>query len=110
MSDFQYWFICVMGSVCISIGLVRGPMFDLPKGFIIKHLPKRLEEEVAKAMYCSMCAGFWIGLLSSIFLGVAPVFLNTPCTVIITAFVVSIVSILMDRIIFGIDKFNDLDQ
>lgn len=109
MSPFQYWFLCIIVLVCITIVLVRGSMLEKIKQRILKITPKRFEENVGFLMYCSMCLGFWIGIIGIAILVKDTIFLNRIVTAICSGFLVSVLSIYLDRLIFGIDKHNDLD-
>ena len=56
-------FILVFSS--LSILLAKGEIFDPIKEIILKHIPSFIDEYVATLLTCSMCIGFWIGLIGS---------------------------------------------
>lgn len=108
MSDFQYWFLCIIVLVCVAVALVRGSILEEPKTWFLKFVPRILEKKVNELLYCSMCLGFWVGLVGTAILRVHGLFLNRPVTWICSGFLVSILAIFTDRMIFGRDSRNNL--
>lgn len=110
MSHLQYWLLCILVLVCVTEWLVRAPQFETIKIWILKVTPKFAEETVGGFLYCTLCLGFWIGLIGTIIGKVDSIFVNRPITWIASAFLVSVLSIYLDRLLFGIDKHNNLDS
>ena len=92
----------ILAAVCMAVCLTRASVFEWIKTLIISSVPKGFDEVVGELMYCSQCLGFWIGAIGSAFfpldLGISN---SIALEALFTGFIVSTLSILMDRLIYG---------
>jgi hypothetical protein len=68
------WFIIFYVIACHGLVqiLIYSPLFDKPREYILnnisKHLGYNLNFLLLKLMECSMCLGFWVGFVTTVFL------------------------------------------
>ena len=106
------WVVWIIILVCMTEWLIRSPQFESFKEFALKHSPKFIEKGLGGLLYCTLCLGFWIGLLCSIpaYRGIEFSMFNMPVTLVANAFLVSVLSLYLDRLLFGIDRHNDFNN
>lgn len=100
-----FWFVAAVSTtICLS----RSAIFESPKKYVISIAPFRFGIDIilGELMYCSQCLGFWIGLFGFIFF---PYISNLTMieivpNAILAGFIVSTLSITLDRIIYGRHK------
>jgi hypothetical protein len=94
-------FMFILISVSITILLSKGDIFEPIKYTILKIIPRCIEESVLMFMYCSMCIGFWVGILVY---SISPLVISVSIPYIDYVFagsISSLFSIGIDRIIFS---------
>lgn len=94
-----YWFTA---AVCMTICITRADIFERAKMIAISLAPSKIgmDEFIGKLLYCSQCLGFWVGFIFHI---VHPSYtmVNFIIDPFLSGFVVSTISIGVDRIIYG---------
>ena len=98
-----FWIVAaVSATICLS----KAAIFERPKKLIISSVTSKfgLDIIIGELMYCSQCLGFWVGVFGFVFhpYPIANPFIDKLfINAIITGFIVSTLSILLDRIIYG---------
>lgn len=101
MTDLALFILC--GSA-LSILLARGEIFDWVKSRLIRLLPQSLDESLYTLAYCSMCIGFWVGLLMALCIRVEALYAFTGYAYpVFSGAIISIISIAVDRLIWKRD-------
>jgi len=92
----------------VTITAVRGEIFTWIKDRVLWIAPKRLEDWIATLMYCSQCAGFWVGTLGAVFIYPEWIPLSIPSGIaeeivraILNGFTISLSATITDRMIYG---------
>jgi hypothetical protein len=103
----------IIAAVSTTICLSKAAIFERPKKMIISSVTSKfgIDIIIGELLYCSQCLGFWVGVFGFMIhpYSVVNPFMNKLfLNAIITGFMVSTLSILIDRMIYG--RYENTDE
>lgn len=92
-------FLAILSSITLIFS--KGIIFDAPKQWIIIHVPDYMEWFLSNLFECSMCSGFWIGMIGSFVLSPAWIGYGCPFNHFFAGCLVSVLSRAIDIAMWG---------